>query len=75
MIESGTLCLMLPLFILVVIIRKILQKLTRNSKESKFTRALRIPVQYSVIIVRFFLEGCFGLGIAAFFDIKSIEKF
>ena len=74
-IESGTLFLVCPLFMIVVVLRKLIQKCTNTMKENAFTRAIRIPIYHSVIIVRFFLEGCFGLGIAALCDITTIDKF
>ena len=68
-LESGDLFIVAPLFVVIMLMRRSCNFLTRNSKENKCTRFLRKPVDYRIIVVRYMLEGCFGLGLAALVDI------
>ena len=70
-IQLGMLFFVITLSIIVFLLKLILRLATKQCDENCLTRPLRKKVNSLVIVVRFFMESCNTIGLAALICLKT----
>ena len=72
----GPLFLMMVIFGIFVILKKIAKLVTRKcqAKQNCILKFIHKEIKYSLIITRFLLEGCLEIGLSAIICVKMIES-
>ena len=69
----GPLLLMILLYFIMVLLKKLLQLVTIKCSENFLTRRLRNKGQFMSVITRFLLESCIEVGLSAIICIIMID--
>ena len=66
--------MILILFPIFFLLRKLCQVATRKQKKKRCIKKFHEPIHYNVTVFRFLLEGCFGLGLASTIALYTAKK-
>ena len=69
----GPLLLMILLYFILALLKKLLQLVTIKCSENFLTRRLRNKGQFMSVITRFLLESCIEVGLSAMICIIMID--
>ena len=71
---AGSLLFLLAGFAIFVLLKFILNLVTKNCDQNCFTKVMRKKIHYNLIIVRFLLEGCLELSLLATISLLNSDN-
>ena len=73
-IEIGPILYLIIIYIIGILLRAVLKKVLKANSDNWCTRFIRKPRQYRVASIRFVLEGCIEMGLAAMISMTRMNS-